>query len=477
MISILNLIRTPKINVKPDSAAIISNDTEITYSELESLIKKTSYGLTEVGVKENDLVTLLFENNTDCIVVVPALWQIGAVPVPLNIKLLEKDLNEQIDFLQPGLTLRSKKFKDVNLRGKVSTFPKLTFPDNNEEIIIKNFSKDTTALILFTSGSSGKPKAVMLTFDNLIQSALIGNKVLNHTSEDKWLASLPFYHIGGFSIIFRALMFGSSVIVPESLSNDDLLESIKTHKPTLASVVSSQLKYFLDKDFIPPEELRTVLLGGGFADKELIFKAMNNGWKIAKVYGSTETSSFVSFMNTTEVYNKPGASGKIIPPNEIKITVEREVIVKSPSIMKGYFNNEQETFSKLKNGFYQTGDLGFIDNEGYLFIESKRDDLIITGGENVNPVEVEKTILLNTKVKEVCVTGLDDSQWGQVIFAAVVLNENTDMTENELKLFLKDKISSFKIPKRFILIDHLPKSELGKVYRKQVKDMLSPIHP
>ncbi|RPI65778.1 MAG: hypothetical protein EHM47_18190, partial [Ignavibacteriales bacterium] len=253
----------------------------------------------------------------------------------------------------------------------------------------------------------------------------------------------------------------------------DLLESIKTHKPTLASVVSSQLKYFLDKDFIPPEELRTVLLGGGFADKELIFKAMNNGWKIAKVYGSTETSSFVSFMNTTEVYNKPGASGKIIPPNEIKITVEREVIVKSPSIMKGYFNNEQETFSKLKNGFYQTGDLGFIDNEGYLFIESKRDDLIITGGENVNPVEVEKTILLNTKVKEVCVTGLDDSQWGQVIFAAVVLNENTDMTENELKLFLKDKISSFKIPKKFIFVDHLPKSELGKIYRKQVKDMLS----
>lgn len=472
---ILDLIRSPQINVNPDSPAIITSDKIITYNDLDSLIKKGSLTFDEMGIKKNDIVALLFENSVDFIIAVLSLWKIGAIAVPLNIKLLEKDLNEQIDFLKPKLILIEQKFKDVFHSGNISIFSSDNIYHNGKEVFLKKLSKDKTALILFTSGSSGKPKAVMLSFDNLIQSALIGNKVLNHTTEDKWMASLPFYHIGGFSIIFRALLFGAAIIIPDSLSNQDLSDSIKKNRPTLVSLVSNQLKKIIDEDFTPPKELRTVLLGGGFSDKELILKAIEKGWKIAKVYSSTETSSFVSFINSEEVKRKPDASGKAVSPNKIIITEEGEIAVKSPAIMQGYFQNEIESSLKLKDGFYFTGDTGYIDEEGYLFVEAKRDDLIISGGENINPVEVENAILSNQKVKEACVVGISDKQWGQALTAVIVLNENNFLNEKELKDYLKIKLAPFKVPKRIFFVKFLPKSALGKVQRDEVKKLIKAV--
>ncbi|HEX9740127.1 MAG TPA: AMP-binding protein, partial [Ignavibacteriaceae bacterium] len=299
--NILDLIRPPEIKVNPASTAIFYNNEEITYRTINSLVNKTSYFLNEKCVKKNDIVTLLFSNSLEFIVTLLSLWEIGAVPVPLNIKLSEKELNEQVELLKPQISIKEKSFSHLSLQGKSITFSLNDVPESNTKITQKKFSTDKTALILFTSGSSDKPKAVMLGFNNLIQSALIGNKVLNQTNKDTWIASLPFYHIGGFSIVFRALFFGASLIIPASLSNEDLKDSINHHRPTLASLVSNQLKKFVDENFVLPVELRMVLLGGGFFDTDLILKAITQGWKIAKVYGSTETSSFVSFMNTNEV--------------------------------------------------------------------------------------------------------------------------------------------------------------------------------
>ena len=469
---IIDLIKPAELKVNPDSL-IIHNDKEVPYSKINSLVYKTSLFLKDEGIKENDIITLLSNNSVDFIITILSLWEIGAIPAPLNIKLLGKDLDEQIKFLNAGFTIKSKEFLNVSTPGKNILISFDDLPDNKEKIRQKNFSKENTALILFTSGSSGKPKAVMLSFENLIQSAIIGNKVLNLTNKDRWLASLPFYHIGGFSIIIRALLFGSSIIIPASLSCEDLMKSLMKYHSTLASLVSNQLKRFIDMNFVPPEELRMVLLGGGFSNKNLILKAIDQGWKIAKVYGSTETSSFVSFMNYEEVKKKPEASGKVIHPNKIIITDDGEILVRSSAIMKGYFNNEDETSAKLKNEFYYTGDIGHLDDEGCLYIEAKRSDLIISGGENVNPVEVENEILSHSNVKEVCVVGIEDKKWGQIVSGAIVLMVNCKLPEKELKDFLRDKLSSYKIPKQIIFVNQLPKSELGKILREEVKKLFN----
>jgi O-succinylbenzoic acid--CoA ligase len=469
---ILTSIQPGKVKINTALIAVIQNNNQITYLELSSIVGKTAHFLNKKGIKENDITALLSKNSWEFIVSILALWEIGAVPVALNTKLLSKDLEEQIGFLNPNSVIKSKSINNISLQKKNIIIPFDDLPEDEYETKITDFSKQKTALILFTSGASGKPKAVTLSFENLIQSALTGKKVLNQTSDDKWLASLPFYHIGGFSIIFRALMFGTSIIIPDSLSKDDLIQSINRYKPTLASLVSNQLKKFVDSDFMPPKELRTVLLGGGFFHTDLILKAIDKGWKIAKVYGSTETSSFVSFMNYEELKRKPGASGKTIPPNKIIITDEGEIAVQSHTVMKGYYNNDEETFSRLKNDFYYSGDQGYIDDEGYLFVEARRNDLIVSGGENINPVEVENIILLNSKIKEACVVGIENKQWGQIVAAAIVVKENEKLSEIDLINYLKERLASFKIPKKIIFIDQLPKSELGKVIREKVRELL-----
>ncbi|HSR16579.1 MAG TPA: AMP-binding protein, partial [Ignavibacteriaceae bacterium] len=278
---------------------------------------------------------------------------------------------------------------------------------------------------------------------------------------------------GGFSIIIRAVLFGSSVIIPESLSAEELIKSITLFNPTAASLVSNQLKKFVEKKIIPPKELRLILLGGGFFNMELVLEAMNQGWKIAKVYGTTETSSFVAFMNYEESGLRPGASGKAINPNRIMITKEGEIGIISPAVMKGYYNNKEETALKLKDGIFYSGDIGYIDQDGYLYIEAKRNDLIVSGGENINPAEVEKEISSHPKVNEAAVVGIEDEEWGQAVSAAIVVRQKEDLSEDELKNFLKYRIASFKIPKKVVFINELPKTELGKVQHEKVREFFN----
>jgi O-succinylbenzoic acid--CoA ligase len=265
-------------------------------------------------------------------------------------------------------------------------------------------------------------------------------------------------------------MFGTAIIIPESLSYLHIREAIKKGKPTLASLVSNQLKNFADDSFSPNRELRMVLLGGGFSDSNLVLKAISSGWNIAKVYGSTETSSFVSFMNTEEVKKNPGASGKALPPNEIIIAADGEIAVKSLSVMIGYFNNAEETSVRLKNGYYHTGDTGLIDHEGYLIVESKRDNLIVSGGENINPFEIEEAILTHHETADACVVGIKDERWGEIVSAAVILNRGSELSEEDLKKYLKERLAGFKVPKKIIFVTHLLKSGIGKVRRDKVRD-------
>ena len=457
----------------PSSAAVSTGNKVYTYSDLVKEIRFSFQNLKYLDISRGDHVGIISNNEIHFITIVFALWNCGAVPVLLNTKLSSNEIHNQI--LLTGCKyvfihhkfIKELSFPEIN----AVEFPFAEKIGAEESFSFKENKPDDTAVIIFTSGSSGNPKAVMLSFENLFQSAVIGNKVLNLNSQDRFLASLPFYHIGGFSIITRAVMFGSSVIIPDSLSVPDLIKSINLFNPTAASLVSNQLKKFVDKKIIPPKELRLVLLGGGFFDKDLILEALKQRWKVARVYGSTETSSFISFMNYEEAQLKPDSSGKAISPNRIKITKEGEITVKSPAVMKGYYNNKKETSLRLKEGIYYSGDTGHVDEEGNLYVEAKRTDLIVSGGENINPHEVEKAILLHPKVSEVSVVGIENKEWGQIVSAAVVLKKKNELSDAELKTYLKGKLAVFKVPKQIMFVKQLPKTEIGKIQQKKVKEL------
>ncbi len=471
------LLKTQELS----SPAIYSNSIQLNYEEIRKKVLKTAGILSAMGLGDKDNVAIIGNSNVDFIINLLALWQIKALPILINPRLTDNEIEEQIITSDCKVVLQNRMIKSIgpSFEIKVFTFPfdeKLE-PDDIEPG--EELNPEYTAVIIFTSGTSGNSKGVELSFNNLLQSARIGDKIIHHNKEDRWLASLPFYHIGGFSIISRSLLFGTSIIIPESLQIQDLAEVMKNFNPTLCSFVPTQLKRMLEADILPNDELRITLLGGGFIDQRLVFDAISDGWNITKVYGSTETSSFVSSISDEEIYDKPRSVGTAVKPNQIIIVNESrfqipwgevgEIAVSSPAVMKGYYNDVDETEKKIEDGFYYTGDMGFVDADNYLFIEARRTDLIVTGGENVNPNEVEKRLIEHPEIVDAAVFPLKDDDWGEIVAAAIVLKDEKSTIElNDLQEFLKDDLAGFKIPKKLIVEKELPRNELEKILRSKL---------
>ncbi len=475
-------------NSRKNSAFIIYGKENISYSEFDKKFSSYSSFLKNARIKKGDHIAIICDNNPDFIITIFSIWKLKAVPVPINIKLLPKEIEEQIIFADCKFVLISK-----NLHFKINHQNIISFPFDEQvkKTLYKNsiYNKNETALIMFTSGSSGTSKAVILTFNNLIQSARIGNQILNQNEKDRWLASLPFYHIGGFSIFVRAYLSGASVIIPESLKTNNIISAIKKYKPTLASFVSTQLKRLIENNVKPNKELKNILIGGGFTCKELSIKAIKKGWKITKVYGSTEVSSFVSAITYPDIPNKPGSSGKALYPNKIEIVNEKDefipanitgkIIIKGPAVMKGYYlpagkagKNIEATPTKIKNKFLYTGDIGYLDNEGYLFVEARRDDLIVSGGENIIPREVESAVLNHPYVNDAFIFGVESEEWGHEVSAVISLKKNKKVNQINLKEFLKGKLPNYKIPRKIYIIDKIPRTSLGKVQKGKLLKLI-----
>ena len=459
--------------------AIISSKNIYTFDELRQIVLKISQFLINNGIGSNNHVGILSDNSTDFITFVLAIWQISAVPVPINTRLTDSEINEQLSEADciTVLVQNELRYKITNSEIKIIELNQrlnfdVTFAGRKELQLID------PAAIIFTSGSENKSKGVILSFGSLFNSAVNSNHLLRYTHSDRWLASLPFYHIGGFSIITRSLVFGIPIIIPDSISATDITSALLNTQPTFISLVAAQLKQLVEEEIKPNVELKNCLLGGGFADDELIKNAIELGWPVNKVYGSTETGSFITALLKDEFIFKRRAVGRPVPSNKILITDNQgnelkpfeigEVLVQSNALMLGY-TGEINTKKNLHEGFYNTGDLGFLDEDGYLFIEGRKNYLISTGGENVNPKEVEEAILQHPMILETAVFPLKDKEWGEIVAASIVLKENSiKISNDEIKSFLLKRIAGFKIPKKIFFEEYLPKSELGKVEKDKL---------
>jgi O-succinylbenzoic acid--CoA ligase len=456
---------------RSDLTAIINSDKSISYKDLFTQAKQIAFALLNKGITKDNYIPLLIEDNFLFIKTVIALWFLGSIPVPLNTKLLYDEINSILDDHDFKFMVTDKK-SSFNHRKKeleIIDFHKITIADDETQ----TFSIPTLeqeSVVIFTSGSTGRPKGVVHTFSSLINSIENGNEFLNHTTNDRWLASLPFYHIGGFQIICRSLFYGCAIILPESLQINDLVKYITEFNPTHLSVVSTQLERFIHQKVNPNESLRVSLVGGGFVDDELMFEAEKLGWKPFRVYGSSETASMVTAVSANKIISKPQSVGKPFNDIKIKISNDSEILIHSNSLFKKYLDDEKETLSKLISGFYHSGDVGFVDDDGYLFIEARRTDLIVTGGENVNPIEVEKAILQIPFIKDACVFPKQNKTWGQIVACAVIVDD-TSINEKMIKEILKQQLAGYKIPKQFIFVNELPKTSLGKLEREKIKKM------
>lgn len=436
--------------------------------------------LAGAGVKRGGHVAVLMPNRPEVVFVIHALARLGAVLVPLNTRLTEAELRWQADHADCTVVLCSKETEGqavplLDHSGRVlysvdqPAHPEVrALPTVEVDVPVQEFDLNAMQSIVFTSGTTGYPKGAMLTFGNLFWSATASAARLGSLSDDRWLLCMPLYHVGGMSIVFRCCLYGTAVVLMEKFEAETVNEVLETSGVTLASFVPTMLKRLLDvRRGDAPRTLRAVLLGGAAASPDLLAQAFAAGWPLAVTYGLTEACSQVATMGVGEAREKAGSVGKPLMFTEVRI-VEGEVVVRGPGVMRGYYRNEEATGLALREGWLFTGDLGYLDADGDLWIVDRRGDLIVTGGENVAPTEVERVLLAFEGVREACVVGVTDAEWCQRVVAVIV----GEVDQEALIWHCRAHLAGYKIPREVRFVEALPQTASGKVKRGEVRRVL-----
>jgi O-succinylbenzoic acid--CoA ligase len=341
---------------------------------------------------------------------------------------------------------------------------------------------DDDFAIVHTSGTSGRPKAAMLTCRNIVSSALASARKLEHRQRERWLCALPLYHLGGLSILLRSLIYGTAFDLMPAAPFDvhRLNQKLSDHPITLVSLVPTMLQRLLDARTRPwNPQLRLILLGGEAPSPQLLERCIAEKLPIATSYGLTETASQVATALPDLVYRKPGAAGKPLLFSTVRIIDEQgndappnvhgEVLVSGETVMRGYYNDPAATAKALRAGWLHTGDIGYLDEDGDLFILQRRVDLIVSGGENIYPAEVEAALRRHPAVAEVLVLGLPDPKWGQRVAAVIETRAGQSPSAANISNFARERLAAYKVPRRIAFVEALPRTASGKLRRREAR--------
>ncbi|KAA3648056.1 MAG: o-succinylbenzoate--CoA ligase [Chloroflexi bacterium] len=464
----------------PDKLALVFGDRQWTYSELDAWASNLAAYLHARGVETGQRVGVLLPNQPVFVALIHALVRLGAIQVPLNIRLTEEELSWQLktaacEFLIVNPETQSLISSEIEVEIlDLAEVPES--PVSNLESLIDTFNPDRIHAIFFTSGTTGKPKGARLTFNNHFWSASASAYRLGVLPDDRWLLCMPLYHIGGQAIVLRSCLYGKAIELQDGFDVDAVYQSMANGQTTLVSLVPTMLHRILDKYDTSafPEALRCILLGGAQTRDDLIARSHELGLPIALTYGLTEAASQVATALPEGVRRKPGSVGKPLMFTEITIQDEDghklstneigEIIVSGPTVMAGYEGQSDA------DGSINTGDLGYLDEDGDLWVVNRRSDLIVSGGENVYPAEVEAALLKHPAVQEACVVGIDDTEWGQHVAVALVA---TDIDKDELLDFARKYLAGYKLPRTLVFVRKLPRTASGKVIREKVRQIIN----
>lgn len=473
----------------PDALALLIDERRWTYGELDRLVDGYARHLQRLGMAPGTKVATLLPAALPAVCLVHAAARLGLVLAPLNTRLTVPELEWQLAHLERPLlfydestaTLAAALAGEGQASIPVSEFnePSPAGPD----LAAPSFRMDAVQAIVFTSGTTGAPKGVMLTFANHFWSATASAFRLGVQPDDRWLSSLPLYHVGGLAVLFRSCLYGTAVVLHDRFDVDAFNHSLDTQAITLTSLVPTMLYRLLPTRDRWPASLRLVLLGGAAASPELLAEALAAGVPVATTYGLTEAASQVATLLPAGVRRKPGSVGRPLLFNHIRIVSEEgqeqpagtygEVVVSGRTVMTGYYENPDATAGTLRDGELFTGDIGYLDEDGDLWLVQRRSDIIVSGGENVYPAEVEAILRQHPAVRAACVVGVPHPEWGEQVAALVAISPATRVTQAELLTFCRERLAGYKLPRRLDLVTELPQTASGKVAREQVRQMLS----
>lgn len=447
---------------------------------------QATQGLTESlraqGVQRGQHVAVLASPGASLVALMFALGRLGAVAVPLNLRLTVEEMAWQIRHADShAIVFDASHAEQAMLAAPaVRHIPLMHITKYSstgvDSTSVPLITLDDIQAIMFTSGTSGQPKGAQITWGNHFWSATASSWRLGVAPDDVWLSVLPLYHVGGMGVIFRSVLYGTAVDLHQKFDVDEINSRLDSGEITLVSLVPTMLARLLDaRDDTPfHPRVRAVLLGGAAADEKLLARCRKLGIPAATTYGLTEACSQVATTLPGRTDHKPGSVGRPVMFTSVRIVDEAgasvpagqpgEVVVRGPTVMKGYYQRPEDR--ALRNGELFTGDIGYLDNDGDLWLVQRRTDLIVTGGENVYPAEVEARLGQHPDVREVLVVGIPDPVWGQAVAAIVVPAEGALITEQILSDWCRASLAGYKCPRRWLFASALPLIGIGKPDRK-----------
>ena len=492
-----------KVKENPNKTFLIcpgkAND-EFTYSEFKTVVDRTAKLLITNGLKKNDRICLVFHNSPEFLILYFAGLSIGLTIVPINPDIATREIRYIIEnskskavFFNDKLEFKINNIKkdldNVKIK-KIKSIEDLNLSANaNVSFEQPEISLYDIAVIIYTSGTTGNPKGVVLSHLNLLADAMGISKWFEFNEETRCLCILPLFHNNGQITTLLAPLYagGSTIIVKGKVSLYAFWYLVKEYQATWTSVMASILSILLS---FPKEReddsLTGILCGGQILTRsvqELFEKRFNV--PIFEGYGLTETTSFSCINGYPADKRKIGSIGKPLLTNEMKIlnenndvgsNVEGEICIRGYNVSSGYIGDEEKNNDVFRNGWFHSGDYGKKDKDGYFYFHGRKDSLIIKGGENIYPAELENVLYQHPYVDECAVIGVPDELLGEEICAFVKIKNDKSLTENELKVFCKDKIAEYKQPRKIIIIndlvdlDDIPKGPTKKILYRKLKE-------
>ena len=489
----------------PDRLALSDGNRRWTWAQLLADAESIAVFLRdEQGIRPGDTVATCLENSARHVLLLHAIWLCGAVAAPQNTRLAAPERTRQLDFLSPRLlisecesgysetpTLHPDALPDLS--NEAETGDGVFVPSPAAEVSTGAGAADISEAvesdaglcsILFTSGTAGTVKAVPHSWGNHRASAEGSAANLGVRDDDNWLCVIPLFHIGGLAIVTRCLFYGTAMTVRQGFDAAEMIGLLRRERITLLSVVPTMLQRLLDaaEDFSAAglPALRAILLGGAAAPKGLWETTRARQLPVLGTYGLTESCSQVVTASPVEMQSMAGSAGRPIGGAELKICdssgnelpsgVAGEIRLRGPMLTQGYLRAAALNATAFDQGWFRTGDTGHMDEQGLLHVLGRSDDMIVTGGENVFPSEIEDVLLRYSGVREAAVAGIADAEWGMKIAAMVVADGDTDV--DALEAWCRERLAGYKIPRLWKLVAELPKTASGKVMRAQVREAL-----
>lgn len=477
----------------PDSIAIQDGDSgeKYTYRCFYQAACKGAKTLIQKGVKKGDRVAVLATNELDYVVLFYAAQRVGAILVPINFRLTQREVDHIVTDCDPALIVHQESYTSIIQEtpqiSKRQTLLLSEFSQSLKNGSVENQKPDfhPECMIIYTSGTTGSPKGAVLTHSMIFWNSINTGMRLNLTQEDCTVIFLPFFHTGGWNVLTTPLLHrGGKVIFLKKFDPDLTLRLCETEKASILFGVPTTMDMMSRAPEFKRANLKSIryaIVGGEPMPVELIKTWHEKGVPIRQGYGLTEFGPNVFSLNQQDAIRKIGSIGfpnfytevKVMVSDEQEAQIEAvgELWLKGPMCMQGYWKNPQATSETISGGWLKTGDLVRYDSEGYFYVMGRKKDMYKSGGENVYPSELEKVLRAIPGVRDAAVIGVSDSRWGEVGKAFLVCESGANLREDQVLEYCQKSLAKFKIPKYFRFVSDLPKGDSGKVLKRKLQEV------